>query len=396
MGGGVAEPVSLTAPAALVAFDAVAVGLEIAAERVALHAAPEPDRPAHRPRSISAGIDEATLRRLLVDEGLTYAAAAERLDSTVGAVSGLAQRLGILKGPGTGGWRRRTKEGDELAPPEPPKRRASRPVAGSLAERIRALLHQGVAPMDIARELGCNRQLVYPVVHHERKAGRLPPPQPREPGLVGTLPLAEVIERYQGGESSRSLAAATGLTPAGVLFRLRAAKVPIAPPHVNKGPRRSRETAPPGAPARISGDSAGTAAAFVGATGQPLNGVDDVPPLREAGEGAPTPAPANVPGQSDRPIHSARYVPPPPAPGSARDLAAMAAAAVASGAVKVTRCPTVAVAATEGVRIVAEDAAQLRARADAANNDTKAGNRARTMRGKRRYGQPASLGGRAA
>lgn len=139
-----------------------------------------------------------------------------------------------------------------------------------------------------------------------------------------------------------------------------------------------QETAPSGAPA--AGDeephqqhSAGTAAAYRGARGQPLNGADDALPLREVVEGAPTPDAVNDMSQSARPTHfEARPPIPLPAPqppsarplptarpGSARELAALAEKALAGGAT-VTRCPTAIAAPTEGARVDPVDAETLR------------------------------------
>lgn len=137
------------------------------------------------------------------------------------------------------------------------------------------------------------------------------------------------------------------------------------------------ETAPSGAPA--AGDeaprrqSAGTAAVDQGATGQPLNGVDEMPPLRKAVECARAHATVNVIGQSARPISSQARPPiplpapkPPSArplpaarPGSPRDLACQVEQAIAAGAA-VKRCPTAIAAPTEGARVSAADADALR------------------------------------
>jgi hypothetical protein len=200
---------------------------------------------------------------------------------------------------------------------------------------IRALLHAGTSLQEIMAEVGCNRQAVYDVRSAERKAGHPPPVQARDPGPIGRLPLQEVIDRYQAGEPLTALADETGLTANGVRFRLRKAGVRIVPSYARKAACRQHK-----------------------AVAKPVPSAPAVQPKRQ-----PPPPP-------ERTLPVVRPAPP-PAPGSARDLAAMAAAAVAAG-FQVTTCPTVAAAPTEGARIKPEDAAVLRRHADALQNDAHA------------------------
>ncbi|HYH38986.1 MAG TPA: hypothetical protein VD860_12240 [Azospirillum sp.] len=269
---------------------------------------------------------------------------------------------------------------------------AGLPGPHTQARRILMLLRAGKAIQEIVEGVGCKRQAVYDVRAAERRAGRPLPTVKKDPAPIGKLPQQEVIDRYRAGETLTALAAEAGLSANGVRFRLRNAGVKIGPqPTSAPAKGLAIKTTPPGASATM-GDNAGTAAAPCEATGQPRpsgQGSDEVPPLREVGKGVGAPEPANASGQSDRPTP---YTPPPPAPGSARDLAAMVEAAIAAGKVKVTLCPTSAAAPTEGARIKPEEAAKLRAHAEGARTDEVAEHRARAHRGHRRRGMLAATG----
>ncbi|WP_188260702.1 hypothetical protein [Azospirillum tabaci] len=69
-------------------------------------------RPARKLRTgLAAEIDPDRLRALLIDQGMTYEEAAEALGTTRNVVAGRAQRLGITKGTGVGGHKRRITHG---------------------------------------------------------------------------------------------------------------------------------------------------------------------------------------------------------------------------------------------------------------------------------------------